>query len=62
MSMQGFTSGLIVGLLLGVLLCYGFLQWFGRKRLHGRKQEIDQLTEDFQALFRQLDQDKEESS
>jgi hypothetical protein len=60
--MQGFTSGLIVGLLLGVLLCYGFLQWSGRKRLHGRKQEIDQLTEDFQALFRQLDQDKEESS
>lgn len=62
MSMQGFTSGLIVGLLLGILLCYGFLQWFGRKRLYGRKQEIDQLTADFQALFRQLDQDKEESS
>lgn len=60
--MQDFTSGLIVGLLLGVLLCYGCLQWFGRKRLHGQKREIDRLTEDFQALFRQLDQDKEQSS
>jgi len=62
MSMQVFTSGLIVGLLLGVLLCYGLLQWFGWKRLHGKKREIDRLTEDFQALFRQLDQDKEQSS
>lgn len=62
MSTQMFMSGFILGLLLGVLLCYVTLQFFSRQRLHERRREVDRLTEEFQELFRQIDQDKNESS
>jgi len=58
MSMQVFISGLILGILLGVLLCYVSLQWFSWQRVRFTKREIDRLTEQFQELFRQIDQDK----
>lgn len=60
MSIQVFISGLILGILLGVLLCYVCIQWFGRQRVRDAQREIDQLTEQFQALFRQIDQDKKQ--
>jgi hypothetical protein len=62
MSMQVFISGLLLGFLLGVLLCYAFLQWSSRQRVRGRKREIDRLAEQFQELFRQIDQDKNQRS
>jgi len=58
MSMQVFISGLILGILLGVLLCYVSLQWFSRRHVRYTKREIDRLAEQFQELFRQIDQDK----
>ena len=61
MYMQNFMSGLILGLLLGVLCCYVALRFLSRQRLQGRKQEIDRLTDDFQQLFRQIDSDKNQS-
>jgi hypothetical protein len=60
MSMQVFISGLILGILLGVLLCYVSVQWFSRQRVRCTKREIDRLTQQFQALFRQIDQDKKQ--
>ena len=60
MSMQVFISGLILGILLGVLLCYVSLQWFSRQRLRCTKREVDRLTQQFQELFRQIDQDKKQ--
>lgn len=62
MSTQIFISGLILGLLLGVLVCYVSLQILSRRRFHGKKREIDRLTEDFQELFRQIDKGNEHSS
>jgi hypothetical protein len=55
MSTQIFMSGLMLGFLFGVLVCYVSLQLFSRRRYQGRKKEIDRLTEDFQQLFRQID-------
>jgi len=60
MSIQVFISGLILGILLGILLCYVSLQYFSRQRLRSNKREIDLLTEQFQELFRQNDQDKQQ--
>jgi flagellar biosynthesis protein FliR len=60
MSMQVFISGLMLGILLGVLLCYVALQWFGRQRVRCTKREVDLLTQQFQELFRQIDQDKKQ--
>ena len=60
MSMQVFISGLILGILLGVLLCYVSLQWFGRQHPRFTRREVDRLTEQFQELFRQIDQDKKQ--
>jgi hypothetical protein len=60
MSGQVFISGLIVGILLGILLCYVALQYVHRQRLRCTKREIDRLTEQFQELFRQIDQDKQQ--
>ena len=60
MSMQVFISGLILGILLGILLCYVALQYLNRQRLRGTKREIDRLAEQFQELFRQIDQDKQQ--
>lgn len=55
-SLLRFISGVIVGLLLGLLLGYRVLQgWQFRKR---SRCDIDQLTEQFQALFREIDQGK----
>ena len=61
MSTQIFTSGLMLGFLLGTLLCYVVLRFLSRQRLQGRKREVDRLTEEFQELFRQIDQDKNDS-
>lgn len=58
MSMQAFISGLTLGVLLGILLCYVSLQWFSGAHPRRSKREIDRLTEQFQELFRQIDQDK----
>ena len=60
MSMQVFISGLILGILLGILLCYVALQCFSRQRGRCSKREINRLTEQFQELFRQIDQDKQQ--
>ena len=60
MSIQVFISGLILGILLGILLCYVALQCFSRQRGHCSKREINRLTEQFQELFRQIDQDKQQ--
>jgi hypothetical protein len=57
MSTQMFMSGLILGLLLGVLLCYITLRFLSRQRLYDRRREVDRLTEEFQDLFRQIDRD-----
>jgi len=62
MSTQMFMSGLILGLLLGVLLCYVALRFLSRQRLYDRRREVDRLTEEFQELFRQIDQDKNDST
>jgi hypothetical protein len=56
MSIQLFISDMVLGVLLGVLLCYRMVQ--GRQRRAGRKRDIDRLIEQFQELFRQIDQDK----
>jgi hypothetical protein len=61
MSTQMFMSGLILGLLLGVLLCYITLRFLSRQRLYDRRREVDRLTEEFQELFRQIDRDKNDS-
>jgi len=58
--MQVFISGLILGTLLGILLCYVSLQYVSRQRVRNNKREIDRLTEQFQELFRQNDQDKQQ--
>lgn len=62
MTIQVFISGTIFGFLLGVFFCYAFLQWAGRQRIRGKQREIDRLTEQFQELFRQIDQDKNHNS
>jgi hypothetical protein len=54
-------SGLFLGLLLGVLLCYITLRFLSRQRLYDRRREVDRLTEEFQELFRQIDRDKNDS-
>jgi hypothetical protein len=61
MSTQMFMSGLFLGLLLGVLLCYITLRFLSRQRLYDRRREVDRLTEEFQELFRQIDRDKNDS-
>ncbi len=58
MSMQVFISGLLLGILLGMLLCYMAVQYYSRPRVRCSKREIDRLAAQFQALFRQIDRDK----
>ncbi|MBM3226174.1 MAG: hypothetical protein FJZ47_20605 [Candidatus Tectomicrobia bacterium] len=60
MSIQVFISGLMLGILLGVLLCYVALQCMNRQRTRSTRREIDRLTAQFQELFRQIDQDKKQ--
>jgi hypothetical protein len=56
MAIERFISGVIPGLLLGVLLCSRVLQgWQCRAR---RKRDIDRQIEQCQALFRQIERDK----
>ena len=56
MSIPLFTSGVILGLPLGLLLGYRVLRgWQGCQE---RQRDIDRLTEQFQALFRESDQGK----
>ena len=57
MPIQLFLSGVILVLLIGMLLGYHLLPWLQRRE--GRQRDIDRLVEQFQALFRQLDQIKE---
>lgn len=61
MSSQIFISGLILGFLLGVLVCYVALQFVSRRRYLGHKRDIDRLTDDFQQLFRQIDEENKGS-
>jgi hypothetical protein len=49
-------SAFVLGLFLGVLLGYSVLQ--GWRLRVGRKRDIDRLLKQFQALFRQIDQEK----
>jgi hypothetical protein len=57
MFLQPVIHGVILGVLLGVLLGYGVAQrWQLRAR---RTHDIDRLIEQFQALFRQMDQEKQ---
>ena len=62
MVMPLFISGVIIGFLIGVFSCYTWIQWLGRRRVRGRKREVDQLTDQFQELFRQIDQDKNQNA
>ncbi len=55
MPIQFFISGVILGCLL-TLLCSRVLQ--GWQRRARRKPDMDQLIEQFQALFRQIDREK----
>ena len=61
MAIQLFISGLILGFLLGAFACYVFIRWMSRQRAWGKRREIDRLAEQFQELFRQIDQDKNQS-
>jgi hypothetical protein len=54
-SVPLFISGVIVGLLLGLLGSRVLPGWQGRQR---RQRDIDRLTEQFQTLFREIDQGK----
>jgi hypothetical protein len=58
MAIQLFTSGVIVGVLLGMLLCSRVPQ--RRQRSVGRQRDIDQLVAQFHELFRQLDRQKKQ--
>jgi hypothetical protein len=56
MVIQFVIYGVILGVLLGVLFGYGVAQeWQLRVR---RKRDIDRLIAQFQALFRQINQEK----
>jgi hypothetical protein len=56
MSIPLFIDGVIFGLPLGLLLGYRGLRWWqGRQE---RQRDMDQLTEQFQALFRKSVQEK----
>jgi hypothetical protein len=56
MSLLRFISGAMVGVLLGLLLSYRVLRGWP---FHKRSQcDMDQLVEQFQALFREIDQGK----
>jgi Flp pilus assembly protein TadB len=58
MVIQLLIPSVILGVLLGVLLGYGVVQeWQLRVR---RKRDIDRLIEQFQALFRQINQEKQQ--
>jgi hypothetical protein len=55
MSILLFVSGVVLGLSLGLLGYYILKRWRGRQE---RQRNIDQLTEQFQALFREIDSGK----
>jgi hypothetical protein len=53
-----FISAFVLGLFLGVILGYSVLQAW-RLRV-GRKRAMDRLLKQFQELFRQIDQEKQQ--
>jgi len=55
--MQLFLSGVILGLLVGMLLEYCLLH--GPQRREGKQREMNRLVEQFQELFQQIDRNKE---
>ncbi len=60
MSIPLFINGVIFGLPLGLLLGYRVLRgWQGRQE---KQRDMDRLTEQFQALFRESDQGKKHYS
>jgi hypothetical protein len=57
MFLQPVIHGVILGVLLGILLGYGVARaWQLRAR---KTHDIDRLIEQFQVLFRQIDQEKQ---
>jgi uncharacterized protein (DUF2461 family) len=58
MALQPLVSGRILGLLLGLLLCYRGIQWW--QGHEARRRAMDQLIAHFHALFRQIDQEKQQ--
>jgi hypothetical protein len=50
MSISLFVGGMILGVALGLLGYWGIQRWWSRQR---RQRDIDQLTAQFQALFRE---------
>lgn len=57
MSIQLFLSGVMLGLLVGMLLGYYLPR--GLQHREEKQDEIDRLVIQFQELFRQIDRDKE---
>jgi hypothetical protein len=57
MGLQEFMIGLILGMFFGVAGWHAFFHGSHLQRMHtSSPQEIDRLIEDFQKLFRQIDQ------
>ena len=59
MSIQLFIGGGILGFLV-ILLCYRVMQEWQSRAL--RRRDIDRLIAQFHALFRHIDQEKEQRS
>jgi hypothetical protein len=57
MAIQLFLSGVILGLLVGMLVSYCLP--LRLPRCEEKQRDIDRLVEQFQGLFRQIDRDKE---
>jgi hypothetical protein len=55
---QLFISGGILGFLLGLLLCSRMIRWWQSRAV--RRRDMDQLIAQFHALFRQIDQEKQQ--
>ena len=58
MFIQPVIHGIILGVLLGVLLGYGVAWWWQLRTR--RKRDIDRLIKQFYALFRQIDQERQQ--
>jgi len=50
--------GVLFGVLLGLLLGYGMARWWQLRAR--RKRDMDRLIAQFHALFRQIDQEKQQ--
>jgi hypothetical protein len=58
MFIQPVIHGIILGVLLGALLGDGVARWWQFRTR--RRRDIDRLIEQFYALFRQIDQEKQQ--